>query len=552
MISAIPLFLNRSIFDTKMLNQKSYQDPSSSCMISTATNNNNYQQAMSQSLSYTMSGIGNMATVGNYSPINNSQVFVPNMISNGNASQANSQGGSMSLGTSCINASSANIGQSNISSTPSSGTNDSVGGAAPNSDGPCLSPAIANSNTPLSPISAAATSNNLNGMHSPPSSVGCGNNSQSNHNNSNLLSNRNEYQSSNSVDSSTNALLQRARADKTYRRSYTHAKPPYSYISLITMAIQNCPNKMLTLSEIYQFIMDLFPYYRQNQQRWQNSIRHSLSFNDCFLKVPRTPDKPGKGSFWTLHPDSGNMFENGCYLRRQKRFKCDKKDNSRSIHKSNSSNLSSSSNGSSINTNSNKSSLDNNQSNQMNHSIINGIMNNQSSYGHQIDHRHLNGLSGLDDCSNKMDSQTNHNPHGHPNHHANHHSHSHHNHHLHHQTNQHHQQHHQHHSHSAIDHMNSLYGGQNRGTLPDPSVLHQTSMFFSGQLKADQHYLTRENPFSIQSIIAGEANKGDMKLYEMQCGPYSPLSPMTPVHATSMTNDSATYYHPHPSLYHSS
>ncbi|NXS37573.1 FOXA2 factor, partial [Pomatostomus ruficeps] len=98
-------------------------------------------------------------------------------------------------------------------------------------------------------------------------------------------------------------------------------KPPYSYISLITMAIQQSPNKMLTLSEIYQWIMDLFPYYRQNQQRWQNSIRHSLSFNDCFLKVPRSPDKPGKGSFWTLHPDSGNMFENGCYLRRQKRFK---------------------------------------------------------------------------------------------------------------------------------------------------------------------------------------------------------------------------------------
>nr|XP_013801219.1 PREDICTED: hepatocyte nuclear factor 3-beta [Apteryx mantelli mantelli] len=118
--------------------------------------------------------------------------------------------------------------------------------------------------------------------------------------------------------------LNRSRDPKTYRRSYTHAKPPYSYISLITMAIQQSPNKMLTLSEIYQWIMDLFPFYRQNQQRWQNSIRHSLSFNDCFLKVPRSPDKPGKGSFWTLHPDSGNMFENGCYLRRQKRFKCEK------------------------------------------------------------------------------------------------------------------------------------------------------------------------------------------------------------------------------------
>ena len=117
--------------------------------------------------------------------------------------------------------------------------------------------------------------------------------------------------------------------DKSSRRgaggnSNQYAKPPYSYISLITMAIQQSPNKMMTLSDIYQFIMDLFPFYRQNQQRWQNSIRHSLSFNDCFVKVARSPDKPGKGNYWTLHPDSGNMFENGCYLRRQKRFKIDK------------------------------------------------------------------------------------------------------------------------------------------------------------------------------------------------------------------------------------
>lgn len=34
------------------------------------------------------------------------------------------------------------------------------------------------------------------------------------------------------------ANLAAANSAKTYRRSYTHAKPPYSYISLITMAIQ--------------------------------------------------------------------------------------------------------------------------------------------------------------------------------------------------------------------------------------------------------------------------------------------------------------------------
>ncbi|CAL8139486.1 unnamed protein product [Orchesella dallaii] len=146
---------------------------------------------------------------------------------------------------------------------------------------------------------------------------------------------RNDSVISNGISSASSAAAAAAAAAaaKSYRRSYTHAKPPYSYISLITMAIQSAPTKMLTLSEIYQFIMDHFPFYRQNQQRWQNSIRHSLSFNDCFIKVPRTPDRPGKGSFWSLHPDSGNMFENGCYLRRQKRFKDDKKEAVRAAHR---------------------------------------------------------------------------------------------------------------------------------------------------------------------------------------------------------------------------
>ncbi|XP_043216141.1 protein lin-31-like [Amphibalanus amphitrite] len=107
------------------------------------------------------------------------------------------------------------------------------------------------------------------------------------------------------------------------RDTYGDQKPPYSYISLTAMAIWSSPEKMLPLSDIYRFIMDRFPYYRNNCQKWQNSLRHNLSFNDCFIKIPRRPDRPGKGAYWTMHPKALNMFENGSFLRRRKRFRLD-------------------------------------------------------------------------------------------------------------------------------------------------------------------------------------------------------------------------------------
>ena len=107
------------------------------------------------------------------------------------------------------------------------------------------------------------------------------------------------------------------------RETYGDSKPPYSYIALTAMAIYHSPERMLPLSEIYKFIMERFPYYRNNTQRWQNSLRHNLSFNDCFIKVPRHPTRPGKGAYWTLHPKAIAMFENGSLLRRRKRFRLD-------------------------------------------------------------------------------------------------------------------------------------------------------------------------------------------------------------------------------------
>lgn len=103
--------------------------------------------------------------------------------------------------------------------------------------------------------------------------------------------------------------------------SYGEEKPPFSYITLTAMAVWSSPQKMLPLSEIYKYITDKYPFYRKNTKKWQNSLRHNLSFNDCFVKIPRTTDKAGKGSYWALHPKAMHMFENGSLLRRRRRFR---------------------------------------------------------------------------------------------------------------------------------------------------------------------------------------------------------------------------------------
>ncbi|KAL4640174.1 forkhead box protein I2 [Arapaima gigas] len=96
-------------------------------------------------------------------------------------------------------------------------------------------------------------------------------------------------------------------------------RPPYSYSALIAMAIQSAQDKKLTLSQIYQYVAENFPFYKKSKAGWQNSIRHNLSLNDCFKKVARDEDDPGKGNYWTLDPNCEKMFDNGNFRRKRKR-----------------------------------------------------------------------------------------------------------------------------------------------------------------------------------------------------------------------------------------
>jgi Forkhead domain len=51
----------------------------------------------------------------------------------------------------------------------------------------------------------------------------------------------------------------------------------------------------------------------------QNSIRHNLSLNRYFIKVARSQEESGKGSFWRVDPASEAMLVDQAYRRRRQR-----------------------------------------------------------------------------------------------------------------------------------------------------------------------------------------------------------------------------------------
>ena len=112
--------------------------------------------------------------------------------------------------------------------------------------------------------------------------------------------------------------------NKTYldegEENMKSVKPPYSYMALISMSIQDSQDKRLTLNGIYDYITKNFPYYRNREnQGWRNSIRHNLSLHECFMKLPAKGGKSGKSHYWVLDPHHEVLFEEGNYRCRRRR-----------------------------------------------------------------------------------------------------------------------------------------------------------------------------------------------------------------------------------------
>nr|AUR44907.1 foxn3 [Andrias davidianus] len=83
-----------------------------------------------------------------------------------------------------------------------------------------------------------------------------------------------------------------------------NCKPPYSFSCLIFMAIEDSPTKRLPVKDIYNWILEHFPYFENAPTGWKNSVRHNLSLNKCFKKVDKDRSQSiGKGSLWCIDPE---------------------------------------------------------------------------------------------------------------------------------------------------------------------------------------------------------------------------------------------------------
>lgn len=145
------------------------------------------------------------------------------------------------------------------------------------------------------------------------------NNGNNDNNNNNIRKSTHAYSNSNASIGSASMMSSNIGTMNDFPQSLDFAsdlsrdenrniKPPYSYATMITQAILSTEEGVISLADIYKYIASHYAYYRFAKTGWQNSIRHNLSLNKAFEKVPRRPNEPGKGMKWRISRDYQDEF----------------------------------------------------------------------------------------------------------------------------------------------------------------------------------------------------------------------------------------------------
>jgi hypothetical protein len=91
-------------------------------------------------------------------------------------------------------------------------------------------------------------------------------------------------------------------------------KSPLPYIGMIAEAIDSSPDKKMVLSEIYAYMERNFFQYLSGKPRWRNTVRHNLSFHNCFVKC-ECSRRGNRSHFWSIHPDYIEQFKRGNFTK---------------------------------------------------------------------------------------------------------------------------------------------------------------------------------------------------------------------------------------------
>lgn len=81
-------------------------------------------------------------------------------------------------------------------------------------------------------------------------------------------------------------------------------RPGPSFACIIGQAILRCRAGGLSLEHIYRYVETAYPFFKNDNPAWRNSVRHNLSIHKMFETIPRTEKfPPGKGGIWIIHED---------------------------------------------------------------------------------------------------------------------------------------------------------------------------------------------------------------------------------------------------------